>query len=346
MTIASARSSVGATAWRWTKRILLGLLGLTVLLITFGAIYERVSRYRASENYPPHGRLVDIGGRKIHLDCRGRGSPTVLFESGLDTFGSLSWTKVQNPVAAITRACSYDRAGIMWSEAKTTPQHADAVADDLHATLAAAGEKGPFVLVAHSLGGPYSMAYTRKFGNQVAGLVFVDASHPDQVSRLAAVTKAAPEPDAKALQSLASLSWTGITRLLSPGDEQPNVPTQVSKPVNAYFSTSLAGMASELVSTDQTLKEGGALRTLGNRPLVVLTAMAPASDEMVQTECISKQSDSRQREVWRSLQEDEASWSTRSRHELLPGATHYIQYDRPDAVIAAVRSVVDVVRLE
>lgn len=344
MTMASARPSIVATAWRWTKRILLGLLTLVVLLIAGGAIYERVSRYRASVNYPPQGKLVDIGGRKIHLDCRGQGSPTVVFEAGLDTSGSLSWAKVQNPVAGFTRACTYDRAGIMWSDAKTTPQHADAVADDLHATLAAAGEKAPFILVAHSLGGPYSMAYTRKFEDQVAGLVFVDASHPDQVARLAAVTQTAAEPDAKALQSLASLSWTGIIRHLSPGKEQPNVPTQVSKPVNAYFSTSLGGMASELVGIDQTFKEGGALRTLGSRPLVVLTAMAPPSDEMLKAEHISKQAEARQREVWKSLQEDEASWSTRSRHELLPDATHYIQYDRPDAVIAAVRSVVDIVR--
>lgn len=346
MITASVRPSVGATAWRRTKRILLGVLALAALLVAGGAMYERVSRYRASLNYPPPGKLVDIGGRKIHLDCRGQGSPTVVFEAGLDTSGSLSWAKVHNPVAGFTRACAYDRAGIMWSDAKTTPQHADAVADDLHAALAAAGEKGPFVLVAHSLGGPYSMAYTRKFGDQVAGLVFVDASHPDQVARLAEIAKAAPEPDAKALQSLASLSWTGIVRLLSPGEEQPNVPAQVSKPDNAYFSTSLGGMASEMAGTDQTFKEGGALRTLGDRPLVVLTAMAPPSDERLKSEHVSQPDEARQRAVWKSLQEDEASWSTRSRHELLPDASHYIQYDRPDAVIAAVRSVLDTVRAD
>lgn len=346
MTASSARSSVGATVWRWTWRILLGLLTLAVLLVASGAIYERVSRYRASVDYPPQGKLVDIGGRKIHLDCRGQGSPTVVFEAGLDTSGSLSWTKVQNAVAGVTRACAYDRAGIMWSDAKAMPQHADAVADDLHAVLAAAGEKAPLILVAHSLGGPYSMAYTRKFGDQVAGLVFVDASHPDQDAQLAAVTNPAPEPDAKAMQSLASLSWTGIVRLLSPAAEQPGVPVQVSKPDNAYFSTSLAGMASELVGADRTFKEGGALRTLGDRPLVVLTAMAPPSDAMLKSGLVSEQGAARERAVWKSLQEDEASWSTRSRHVLLPDASHYIQYDRPDAVIAAVRSVVDMVRAD
>ena len=133
--------------------------------------------------------MIDIGGRSIHLDCRGTGSPTVVFESGLDNYGSMSWAKVQDSVATTTRACAYDRAGVMWSDPSDARQNSDAIASDLHGALTAAGESAPFVLVGHSLGGPYVMAYTKKYGKQVAGLVFVDASHPDQVQRLNAVLK-------------------------------------------------------------------------------------------------------------------------------------------------------------
>lgn len=331
--------------WRWFKRVTLGLLILLLLSLMAGAAYEAWSRYRAASEYPPKGRLVDIGGRKIHLDCRGQGSPTVVFEAGLDTAGSLSWAKVHDAVASTTRACAYDRAGIMWSEPKQAAQHADGVADDLHATLVAAGEKGPFVLVGHSLGGPYVMAYTRKFGDQVAGLVFVDASHPSQVKRFAEVSKQPADSGVEAMKVASDLAWTGIIRFAMRGASVARgAPSEVSRQVNAYFTTSLPALLSESEGTDRTFAEGGRLRTLGDRPLVVLTAMAPPSAEDLRNENISREDEARQRAVWKQLQDDEAAWSTRSRHQLLADSTHYIQFERPDAVIVAVREVVDTVR--
>jgi len=120
--------------FRWLKRIGLGLVVLLLAATAFGTIYEFNARRQAHEDYPPPGQMVDIGGRRMHLDCRGDGSPTVVLESGLDTNGSLAWDRVHDELAAITRTCAYDRAGIMWSEPKSTPQHADAVAQDLQAT--------------------------------------------------------------------------------------------------------------------------------------------------------------------------------------------------------------------
>jgi pimeloyl-ACP methyl ester carboxylesterase len=99
-----------------------------------------------------------------------------VFESGLDIYGSLSWVKVHESVAQFTRACTYSRAGIIWSDDKDGFHDGLGVARDLHATLAAAGERGPFVLVGHSLGGPYITIYTKLFGDEVVGLVYVDAS--------------------------------------------------------------------------------------------------------------------------------------------------------------------------
>ncbi len=325
-------------------RFSLGLVALLVLLVAAGSAYEALSRDWAEVKFPPAGRLVDIGGRKIHLDCRGQGSPTVIFEAGLDSYSALSWAKVHDSVAAVTRACTYDRAGIMWSEPKSTPQHADAVADDLHAVLTTAGEKGPFVLVAHSLGGPYSMAYTRKFGDQVVGLVFVDASHPDQVARFAEVADAPSDSTSEVLKTASSLAWTGIIRLMASTDGVSGVPTYVTEQVRAFVSPSLTAVVSENTNIDRTLAEAGNLRTLGNRPLVVLTAMEPLSDVSLKAE--SRREETRRRDVWRKLQEDEASWSTRSRHQLLPDSGHYIQFTRPDAVIAAILEVVNKLRLE
>lgn len=340
MTAAPTRSPV----LRWLKRIGLGLVGLLVLAVTVGAGYEALARRRAAREHPPAGTLVDIGGRRIHLDCRGTGAPTVVFEAGLDINGSLSWTTVHDSIAAGTRACAYDRAGVMWSDPKDGPQNAVTVAEDLHATLAAAGEAGPFVLVGHSLGGPYIMTYTKKYGDQVAGLVFVDASHPEQETRFAEVIKKPMTPSTAGIKAAAALAWTGLIRVALPAEGAPNVPDMVTKKMNAYASTSLPGMLAESDALGATLAEAGTFRTLGDRPLVVLTAMAPLPDAALKTLDLSKEDGDRFQAVWKTLHEEEASWSTRSRHQLVPDASHYIQFDRPDLVIAAVREVVELVR--
>ena len=120
---------------RWAKRIAVGLGGLLVLAIVFGASAEALMRSRAARNYPAPGRLVDIGGRHIQLDCRGAGSPTVILESGLDNLGSLSWALVHDSIATTTRTCAYSRAGIMWSDADPGAFDSKRVSEDLHIAL-------------------------------------------------------------------------------------------------------------------------------------------------------------------------------------------------------------------
>jgi hypothetical protein len=110
------------------------ITSLLLLATIVGVVYEMTSRSRAAREFPPQGKLVDIGGRRMQLDCRGSGSPTVVFESGLDINGSLSWSAVHDEIAKTTRACAYSRAGIMWSDAKDGPQNAKTIAEDLHAS--------------------------------------------------------------------------------------------------------------------------------------------------------------------------------------------------------------------
>src|SRR5687767_8304741 len=120
---------------RWLGRIGLGLIGLIALAVVIGSIYEFVGRRRALREFPVAGKLVDIGGRQMQIDCRGTGSPIVVFEAGLDINGSLAWTSVHDSVARTTRACAYSRSGIMWSDPHAGPQNGTTVAADLHATL-------------------------------------------------------------------------------------------------------------------------------------------------------------------------------------------------------------------
>jgi len=323
----------------------LGILTLIALATIVGVIYEISGRRQAAQEYPPPGKLVDIGGRRIQLDCRGAGSPTVVFESGLDMSGSLSWAMVHDEIAKSTRACAYSRAGIMWSDPSNLHQNGKSIAEDLHATLSKAGEQGPFVLVGHSLGGPYIMTYTKYFGQEVAGLVFVDASHSDQMK----LSNGEEPTELKFMEfrnSLsAALNWAGVVRAATANDKGlPNRADRVNQAVNAYRSTSLGSMLKEKDASEETLVEAGSLRKLGDRPIFVLTAMARFSDHASSIWKITPEQAKNTKETWIRMQEEIAAWSSQSQHQLVPDANHYIQFDRPDIVIAAVHSVVEKIR--
>jgi pimeloyl-ACP methyl ester carboxylesterase len=330
----------------WLKRIGAGALLLLVVATAAGSAYEAWSRHRVAEAFPPRGTLVDIGGRLVHLDCRGSGTPVVVFESGLDIYGSLSWSRVQDAVAGTTRACSYDRAGIMWSDRAAATTSAVAIADDLHKTLHAAREEGPYVMVGHSLGGPYAMTFTRQFGAEVAGLVFVDASHPDQRKRIEQATGQPAAPPAAGLRVASVLAWTGLPRLLAPATGNPNAPAAANAAMTAYLPRSLPALVDEAEAIDATLQEAGTLRSLGDRPVVVLTAAAPPGNDELALLKLTREQGRRMQAAWFELHADEANWSSRGQEIRLQDAHHYIQFDRPDAVIDAIREVVTALRAE
>ena len=330
---------------RWIKRIAIGLVALLVLVLLVGAGYEVAGRRQAARDFPAPGKLVDIGGRRMQLDCRGTGSPTVVLEAGLDMSGSLSWAAVHDSLAKTTRTCAYSRAGIMWSDPRDGPQTGKTIAEDLHALLGVGGERPPYVLVAHSIGGPYAMTFTKYYGSDVAGLVFVDASHPDQVKRFSEVTPMTLAKALKPLKVAATFGRTGFVRAMASSmGGAPNEPNTTTRATAAYAPTSLKAMLKEADALDTTLAEAGTLRQLGDRPVFVLTAGAPQSAEDRKMMQMSESQAKRYQELWDAMQSDEAAWSSRGQRQVVPDATHYIQFDRPDVVIRAVRAVVDSVR--
>lgn len=325
-------------------RIVFWSVLVVALAVLAGVAYEQFGRYRAARDFPAPGKMVDIGGgRRIQLDCRGSGSPTVVFEAGLSIDGSLSWAAVQPAVAQRTRACSYSRAGLMWSDASDAPRSAKQVAQDLHEALVRAGERGPFVLVGQSLGGLYATTFTRYFGSEVAGLVLVDPSHPDQVARVAAFMT-----ETRSLRSriAVSLAWTGLLRAAAPSllPQAPNQTGHDARAVRAFAPKSMVTQMAESDATDAVLAEAGAFRDLGSRPLAVLTAMAPYTGSELRGMQITPGQGVQVQAIWEKMHEEMAAWSSRSTHRLLPKAGHDIQFDDPQAVIEAVLSVVEAVR--
>jgi pimeloyl-ACP methyl ester carboxylesterase len=329
---------------RWLKRIGVGILVVLAAAVLMGSAYELWARHRVASEFPAPGKLVDIGGRRIHLDCRGAGAPTVVFESGLDMYGSLSWSAVQDEVAQTTRACSYDRAGILWSDRASDARNGAAIANDLHQALQAAGERGPYVLVGHSLGGPYVMTFAKQFDSEVAGVVFVDASHPDQARRMQEAVGRSIEPPMAAAKLGASLAWMGVPRLATQSAGHPRAPSRANAAMSAHVPRSLGPMLDELTAMNETFEEAGTIRSLGDRPLVVLTAAAAFQTADLAALGLTTEQGQRLQAVWFDLHDEEASWSSHSRHVRLEDAHHYIQFERPDAVIDAVREVVESIR--
>jgi pimeloyl-ACP methyl ester carboxylesterase len=231
----------------------------------------------------------------------------------------------------------------MWSDPAPGPFDASRAANDLHAALLAEGESSPWVVVGHSLGGPYAMLFTAAYPKEVSGIVLVDATHPQQMPRLAEALGKPPLPSPTLLSVGAALvpmlARIGVMRLV-PEASDATWPRSVREASRAYFPSTLGAMISELRAIHATLAKADRASRLGSRPLVVLTAADSPDSATAELQGLSREQAKRMRTVWKALQEDEATWSSDSKHELVHRTSHHIQLDRPDVVIGAVRDVV------
>jgi pimeloyl-ACP methyl ester carboxylesterase len=158
--------------------------GLSLALaVSVLSVAQPASADPAMAAFPPPGRLVAVDGQNRHLFCTGTGTPTVILEEGAGG-ASLNWVWIQPTVAATTRVCSYDRPGYGWSDPSDTPRDAETVGRELDALLKSAGEKGPFIVVGHSLGGAYARMFAAQQRDNVVGLVLVDATSPSAIATL------------------------------------------------------------------------------------------------------------------------------------------------------------------
>jgi len=228
--------------------------------------------------FPPPGRLVEVDGYQRHLFCTGRGAPTVILEEGAGG-GSLNWSWIQRLVASTTRVCSYDRPGYGWSDPTDTPRDANTVSRELDALLKSSGERGPFIAVGHSLGGPYARMFAAQQRDNVVGLVLVDATNP---SVLTTMSEAGLPPIKRgAIASFLASSEVlfqfanqiGLIRVtvdIDPNDSPPD-----TAPAMRTFLLSLERARTavrELDSVSDTLHQIGRLSGVGGMPVTVIAS--------------------------------------------------------------------------
>ena len=318
----------------WFRRMVVFILLVVVAIALAGLLYEDNSEVRDRRLIPVPGKLVDVAGKKMHIDCLGEGSPAVILNSGLgDTY--LSWVKVQPLIAKFTRVCSYDRAGLGYSDSNSEPRTSKVIAQELHALLQAARIAPPYVLVGHSMGGFEVRLYASLYREQVAGMVLVDASHPDQENRLPLEMK---NMEGTALREEEFIEYTmpfGLPRLIGLCDDDP-----VQRAAECNFHDAREVVA-EMKAVSENSAQAAATPSLGNMPLAVLShdPEKPSSEfppDLANTV----------NEAWEKMQEEMAHLSTRGTQTIVKNSAHYIQIDQPTAVIDAVRAVVEQTRKE
>jgi pimeloyl-ACP methyl ester carboxylesterase len=310
------------------------IVGILVLA-TMGAIYQALSTKSDQQNYPALGQLVDVGGYKLHIYCIGEGSPTVILDAAADMMSS-DWAWIQPEIAKHTRVCSYDRAGMGWSDSSPHPRDAKQVIFELHTLLTNAGISGPYVMVGHSAGGLYARMYAAEYPEDVVGMVLVDPGHPDMDTHIPAL-QAQNTSDASLVNTMRVLSYFGLPRLLGVGkNNAQGLPPQQAAEVNAFVSTPKhwATILNLINSTSATYAEVRATGSLGNMPLVVISANtawltkgAPADDA---------------RKILNDLHSEIAGLSTNSSHRIVDAATHGSLVHKQDDAQAIISAIEDV----
>lgn len=320
---------------RLILRVLRWLVLLIIILGAAGYIFEAGALRRDQQRYPPLGEHLVINDREIHIFCVGTGSPTVILEAGEGLF-SLSWQLVQPAAAQITRVCSYDRAGLGWSQSSDTPRTPQTIVAELRALLAKANIAPPYVLVGHSIGGRYVRVFAAEHPEEVAGLVLVDAIHEDYDARYPVVTA-----EAVPFWQYGFALQFGLVRLFGPQvavQVEPDLagvpPEELRAQMILMYRSYRAQVAlAEIVNRNQADAELFAEPSLGSRPLTVLVRgrPMPEADRWA---------------AWQAAQQRVAALSTHSQLVVADGSGPYIPYARPDLVIDAIRRVVTQARLQ
>ena len=314
------------------RRIILTLLVFLLILAAAGFLYENISEARDRRFNRMQGQLVNVAGRKMHIDCTGEGSPTVILDSGLgDSY--LSWRKVQPEIAKLTRVCSYDRAGLGYSDPSSQPRTSKVIAEELHALLQAASISPPYVIVGHSMGGYDVRVYTSMYRREIAGMVLVDASHPDQDNRFPPELKNLEGSWQRETQFIAFSMPFGIPRLLGLCENDP-----VTRAADCNWR-SVREQLAEIKAFPESASETAATGSLDDLPLAVLSRDPDKPSSELPPE-IAKPTN----EAWQRMQVELSHLSTRGTQTVAKNSAHYIQIDRPDVVIDAIRNIVEQAR--
>jgi pimeloyl-ACP methyl ester carboxylesterase len=321
---------------------------MLAVLVAAGGLYQYIAGRHGSRRFQPPGELIDVGGHRLHVACTGAGRPPVLLESGIAA-SSLSWAAVQPAVSEFTRVCMYDRAGLAWSDAPSCPRTFDRIVDELATVLSRVAHGERSILVGHSFGSFVVRGYAMRHPDAVAGLVLVDPAlewlTPD-------AGRAYRLRRARRLSRVGAwLAYLGIPRaclaLLIGGS--PAAPQRFSR----LFGETVTQTLGRLVGEVRKLPPGTypLMQEFWSQPkcyramadhLAALERDGAAMAKIVTPPEIptivisSGNQPPEQLELHRQL----ANASHAGRHVIAARSAHWVQFDEPELVTAAIRELV------
>ena len=233
-----------------------------------------------AKDIPPPGKMINVGGHSLHINCTGIKSerPTIIIETGLGN-SAMEYYWLQNALEKSDRVCSYDRAGMGWSEIGDFDADSINIATQLHMLLNKSDIKRPFMFAGHSAAGLHMRVYAHKYPDEVAGMVFIDAVHPDQFS---AQRPHIPQYNKEGMKEMMSMlnimevvANLGLVRILNlfstPFDD--GFPEHISQQIHYYNDkgTILAGLRGEFSAKAVSSEQASKAENLGSMPLTIIT---------------------------------------------------------------------------
>jgi pimeloyl-ACP methyl ester carboxylesterase len=318
-----------------------GVIAAVIVFIVLAMFFnQNLALAQTRGYYPAPGKLVEVAGHRMHIDCTGSGSPTVVIDAGNGSF-SVEWTPIQAALAQSTRVCTYDRSGYGWSEPGPQPRDGMQIVSELHELLSAAGEHAPYLLVGHSLGGVHMRMYAVKYPAEVAGMILVDTAYPLSVS---AEFQKQMQASIGFYRAMELLTGSGLLRALAPLGGKESMPATARKMPpdlqNTYlnllldpaqYSTAIA----EMEQLPQTFAEASRMlaaeKPLGDLPLIVITAgqtdtagSTPFNEKYIPVPYGQFEA-----------QAELAGQSSRGQQHVIHESGHSVHLDAPDEVIKA-----------
>ena len=319
------------------KRFFVGIAAVVIVVLIIGFSYEKYGSYSDEKKYNPVGKIIEVNGHNMHIFAKGEGGATVVFASGWGIpCPYADFYPVHNEISKHTRIAVYDRPGYGWSDVAKTPREIDTITKELHELLEKSGEKGPYILIGHSLASLELIRFTQMYKEEVKGIVMIDAGNPEYYSKEDINDSATSN---SLLMSV--LEEFGGFRLLF------NVPSFYS---SAYLArNNFALVPKDLKELDKAMYLKNMInknKNDENKNIKINASKVVSNDKLgnVPLRILTSESEATANPKWKNSQDTFKNWSSDSKQMIVTNTNHNIQQYAPEAINKQILEILNTIK--